>query len=52
LDEPFNELDEAAEQHLLRHFRTLADSGKIVVMITHNTKAASYCTKTICLDEH
>lgn len=52
LDEPFNELDETSETILLHRFQKLAASGKIVVMITHNTKAASYCTKTICLDEN
>jgi len=51
LDEPFNELDEASEFLLLQHFRALADSGKIVVMITHNRKALSFCNKLISLDE-
>jgi ABC-type bacteriocin/lantibiotic exporter with double-glycine peptidase domain len=51
LDEPFNELDEASEITLLNHFRHLANSGKIVVMITHNKEAASFFTQTICLDE-
>lgn len=52
LDEPFNELDEASEEQLLHHFRMLAQNGKMVLMVTHNTRAAAYCTKTICLDEN
>ena len=52
LDEPFNELDEASETKLLQHFRCLADCGKIVVMVTHNRQAASFCTKILDLDEN
>ena len=51
LDEPFNELDEAATQSLLQHFRELAAAGKTVVMITHDKKSLAYCTKIISLDE-
>ena len=51
LDEPFNELDEASEQSLLNHFRQLAGEGKIVVLITHNTKSLGFCNKIISLDE-
>ena len=51
LDEPFNELDEASELSLLVHFKQLADSGKMVIMITHNKKALSYCSQIISLDQ-
>ena len=51
LDEPFNELDEASELSLLHHFKELANSGKIVALITHNKKALSFCNKIISLDE-
>lgn len=51
LDEPFNELDEASEILLLEHFRELAQQGKLIILITHNKKALSYCTKIISLDE-
>jgi len=51
LDEPFNELDEASEILLLEHFRQLAQQGKLIILITHNKKALSYCTKIISLDE-
>jgi ABC-type multidrug transport system fused ATPase/permease subunit len=50
LDEPFSELDEASEFCLLRNFRELADKGKMIVMITHNTKASSFCNKIISLN--
>lgn len=51
LDEPFNELDEASELCLLHHFKQLANSGKTILMITHNKEALSFCNKTICLDD-
>jgi ABC-type multidrug transport system fused ATPase/permease subunit len=51
LDEPFNELDEAAECALLRYFRQLAQAGKMVILITHNRKSLSFCNKIISLHE-
>ena len=52
LDEPFNELDEATEMGFLTHFRSLAQQGKIIILITHNKASFSYCNKMISLDEH
>ena len=51
LDEPFNELDEASEISLLEHFRDLALQGKMIILVTHNKKSLSYCSKIISLDE-
>jgi ABC-type bacteriocin/lantibiotic exporter with double-glycine peptidase domain len=51
LDEPFNELDEVSELSLLNHFSQLAGNGKMILMITHNKKALSFCNKIISLDE-
>lgn len=51
LDEPFNELDEASEISLLEHFRELAQQGKMIILVTHNKKSLSYCSKIISLDE-
>lgn len=51
LDEPFNELDENSEILLLEHFRELAQQGKMIILVTHNKKSLSYCTKIISLDE-
>jgi ABC-type bacteriocin/lantibiotic exporter with double-glycine peptidase domain len=50
LDEPFNELDEAATELLLQYFKELAAAGKMIVMITHDKKSLSYCNKIISLD--
>lgn len=50
LDEPFNELDEDAEKALLEHFRELSATGKLVILITHDKRNLSYCTKIISLD--
>jgi ABC-type bacteriocin/lantibiotic exporter with double-glycine peptidase domain len=51
LDEPFNELDEASETAMLRHFQQLAKEGKMVVMITHDKQSLSYCNKIVSVDE-
>ncbi len=51
LDEPFNELDENAETFLLKYFQELAAAGKMIVLITHDSKSFSYCNKKISLDE-
>ena len=50
LDEPFNELDEESEEALLKHFQKLSINGKIVVMVTHNKTAFSYCNKIVSLN--
>src|SRR5580692_129535 len=52
LDEPFSELDEAAEGRLLRRFAELAEEGKMVIMITHNKQSLSRCTNTLDLCEY
>jgi ABC-type multidrug transport system fused ATPase/permease subunit len=49
LDEPFNELDTASENRLLEHLRSLAANGKIILLITHNSAALSFCNKKIVL---
>jgi len=51
LDEPFNELDEVSETSILGHFADMAKQGKIVVLVTHNQKSLSFCSKIISLDE-
>ena len=52
LDEPFNELDEMSALSLVKYFDQLSSLGKIVIMITHDSKNLSYCNKIISLDEH
>ncbi len=47
LDEPFSELDQASEQDILKYLQSLATSGKIVILITHNPSSLSYCSKTV-----
>lgn len=51
LDEPFNELDEQAELTLLQNLKHLSQSGKIILLITHNKTSFAYCNKIISLDE-
>ena len=47
LDEPFSEVDEAAEIEMITQLRKIAQQGKIVVLITHNKDCLPYCTKLI-----
>ncbi len=51
LDEPFNELDEKSEHCLLNHFKHLSESGKLIILITHDKKSLSFCNKILSLDE-
>lgn len=44
-DEPFSELDEAAQNNMLRSLGTIAEQGKIVLLITHDKAALSFCNK-------
>ena len=52
LDEPFNELDEESAILLVQHFKEMAKTGKMIILITHDSKSLSYCNKIISLDEH
>jgi ABC-type multidrug transport system fused ATPase/permease subunit len=51
LDEPFNELDESSEITMLKQLQQIAGEGKIVILITHNKTALSFCNKKIMMDE-
>lgn len=41
-DEPTGNLDEKTEAKILQIFRQIADSGKIVIVVTHSQKVASH----------
>lgn len=51
LDEPFNELDEASETEMLNELKKIAAAGKMIILITHNDAAISFCNKKIVMDE-
>jgi len=51
LDEPFSELDEQSELLMLRQFQKIAAQGKMVLLITHNKNALSFCNKKILMNE-
>lgn len=51
LDEPFSELDETSEQMLLRRLRCLSEDGKLIVLVSHNTRGLDYCNKIISMDD-
>jgi ABC-type bacteriocin/lantibiotic exporter with double-glycine peptidase domain len=51
LDEPFNELHEGSSIIVLKHFKELAASGKMIIMVTHDKESLSYCNKIVSLDE-
>ena len=46
-DEPFNELDQNSEIRLLKKLKTLSDSGKIILLVSHSNLCLDYCNKTI-----
>ncbi len=50
LDEPLNELDESSSVAVLEHLKELANSGKIIIMITHDKKNLAFCNKTSSID--
>ena len=50
LDEPFSEMDKAAETGILTQLQLLAAKGKIIVLVTHNPNSLSHCNKVIDLD--
>ena len=50
LDEPFSEIDERAENVLLGKIKSLAKTGKMILMITHNKASLSFCNKIISMD--
>jgi ABC-type multidrug transport system fused ATPase/permease subunit len=51
LDEPFSELDEVSENSLLVKLKLLAQTGKMIMMITHNKSSLSFCNKIISLND-
>jgi ABC-type bacteriocin/lantibiotic exporter with double-glycine peptidase domain len=51
LDEPFSELDEFGEQEMLKNLQGIAAEGKIILLITHNAEALTFCNKKYLLDE-
>jgi len=49
LDEPFSELDEAAEKKMMKWLQQHAREGKMVIMVTHRKSSLDYCDKIIFL---
>lgn len=49
LDEPFSDLDEATAEKLLQHCKALAQSGKMLVLVSHQQKVLDCCNKRLCL---
>jgi ABC-type multidrug transport system fused ATPase/permease subunit len=50
LDEPFNEMDEPSEHEMLHVLQEITGNGKIVILITHNRSALSFCNKKILIE--
>jgi len=50
LDEPFSEMDDESEKEILLQLQGLAESGKIILFITHNRRSLSHCNKIFSLD--
>ena len=45
LDEPASGLDPGTERNLMKSLRTMADSGKTVILVTHSTLQLHLCDK-------
>jgi ABC-type bacteriocin/lantibiotic exporter with double-glycine peptidase domain len=50
LDEPFSEMDEAAECEILERLQAVGKSGRMLLFITHNKTSLAYCNKIILAD--
>jgi len=46
-DEPTGNLDENTEAKIIELFKDLADSGKIVIVVTHSQKLASHAKAVV-----
>lgn len=46
-DEPFNELDKNSEISLLQKLKTLSESGKIIILVSHSNLCLDFCTKRV-----
>lgn len=51
LDEPFSELDPVSENHMVNYLKNISDSGKMVLLISHNKQSLKHCNKIISFDE-
>lgn len=51
LDEPFSELDESSANSILKKLKHLADSGKIVLLISHQQSHLAYCNQVISIND-
>jgi ABC-type multidrug transport system ATPase subunit/pSer/pThr/pTyr-binding forkhead associated (FHA) protein/ABC-type multidrug transport system permease subunit len=49
LDEPTTGLDPGLEARMMRLFRSLADAGRPVVLVTHATRSLSLCDKVVVM---
>lgn len=47
LDEPASGLDPGTERNLMHSLRTMADSGKTVILVTHSTLQLKMCDKIV-----
>lgn len=47
LDEPFNELDKNSEISLLQKLKTLSESGKMIILVSHSNLCLDFCTKRV-----
>lgn len=51
LDEPFSELDEKSANGILKKLKSVADSGKIVLLISHQHSHLAYCNQVISIND-
>lgn len=50
-DEPTGNLDATAGQEIMEILQGIAQSGKLVICVTHSEKMASYCTRVVRMED-
>jgi len=51
MDEPFGEMDHQSENEILSSLKQLALNGKMILFITHDKAALSFCNKIVSLND-
>jgi ABC-type bacteriocin/lantibiotic exporter with double-glycine peptidase domain len=50
MDEPFGEMDQQSENGILADLKQLTKDGRMILLITHNKAALSFCNKIVLLN--
>ncbi|MCD7728334.1 MAG: ATP-binding cassette domain-containing protein [Clostridia bacterium] len=50
-DEPTGALDKESADHVMKILKKIADSGRLVIVVTHSQKVANECSRIISIDD-